>query len=78
MRTPIPLNVLPFHIFSIFQGLKYCFEVKEIKFQRTDLEFGHNHEKFGVSLVTPDVVKNLLAIQDTGRLNPWVQKIPLD
>ena len=34
MRTPIPLNVLPFDIFSIFQGLKYCFGVKEIKFQR--------------------------------------------
>ena len=31
----------------------------------TDLEFGHNHEKFGVSLVT-QMVKNLLAIQDTG------------
>ena len=34
MKTPIPLNILPFHIFSIFQGLKYCFGVKEIKFQR--------------------------------------------
>ena len=31
----------------------------------TDLEFGHNHEKFGASLVT-QMVKHLLAIQDTG------------
>ena len=31
----------------------------------TDLQFGHNHEKSGASLVT-QMVKNLLAIQDTG------------
>ena len=65
-ENPHSSQCLALSHFQHFPGLEILFwgQGDQIS-EGTDLESGHNHEKFGVSLVT-QMVKNLLAIQDTG------------
>ena len=72
-ENPHSSQCLALSHFQHFPGLEILFwgQGDQIS-EGTDLEFGHNHEKFWASLVT-QMVKNLLAIQDT-----WVRSLGLE